>query len=264
MWFLEELHEILCDLPLHRYSNLLIHANLGLSGVCGTDPLNPHGVFLDALQNKVGNCSNFFIPAFTYSFANRETFRPYSDSGLKAMGLVSQEAWARGYSRTFDPMFSLLGFGETIHEFISKPAVNSSHGDGSTFAKLVDANTGLILVNVGCATTLIHEFEYRFSVSYRFLKEFVGFCQEKPEESAQFMRWKAFVNNRNIPNSEADFSVLNRDLFSEPNTKRIKLGRGYLVHLDTDFLQAYLKTKLENNPWYLTRRGQLSGSWEND
>jgi aminoglycoside N3'-acetyltransferase len=257
MWRREDLYKALNELRLDNYRNLFIHANLGLSGVCGTSPSNPHGVFLDTMQDLVGKTSNFFLPAFTYSFGNGNTFRPYSDHGLKGMGLVSQAAWERQYYRTLDPMFSLFGFGETVHEFAPKNTVHSSHGEGSNFAKLVDDNVGLILVNVGCGTTLIHELEYRFKVNYRFLKEFVGLCQYNPNSPKKLIRWTAFVNKREIPHSQADFSSLNRDLFSESNIKKVKLGRGYIVHFDTEFLTSFLKIKLDETPWYLTKQGRL-------
>lgn len=260
MWYEEDLTKILGDFELGHYRNLFVHVNLGLSGICGTNPSKPHAVFLDTLQKLNRNRSNVFLPAFTYSFGHGGIFRPYSDSGLKAMGLVSQLAWERGYSRTLDPMLSLLGFGKNIYEFTSKPSVNSSHGAGSIFARLVDENTGLILVNVGCATTLLHELEYRFSVNYRFLKEFEGYSQFKPTHSPEFTRWTAFVNRRDIPNSEADFSNLNRDLFHDATIKRVKFGKGYIVHLDTNFLTTFLKSKLEFNPWYLTKRGHLNST----
>lgn len=257
MWRKEDLDGALRELRLERYSNLLIHANLALSGICETSPSNPQDVFLDAMQNIVANKSNFFLPAFTYSFGNGHTFKPFSDYGLKAMGSVSQAGWKRGYYRTLDPMFSLLGFGSNVPKLASQHSVNSSHGEGSLFARLVDENVGLVLVNVGCATTLIHELEYRLSVTYRFLKEFVGYCQFTPNDNLELIKWKAFVNKREIPNSGADFTTLNRDIFSDSNITKVKFGKGYIVHFDINFLSSFLKIKMQTNPWYVTKHGQF-------
>jgi len=165
---LEKLNLALEHLGVRRGAGLLVHSSFALAfdSELGVTP----GKLLDCLEEFIGSEGVIVLPSFTYSFARGEVFDKSNSARLDQMGALSTEAFARGYFRTEDPIFSFLASERTFSGVDLEPEFQRSFGAGSTFRKLIDLNFLVLNFGMHSATTLIHEFEFESKVPYRFEK----------------------------------------------------------------------------------------------
>lgn len=152
---------------------LLVHARLrGLHQRTGTE----YQVLADDLLSCLLACRprHLFIPTFTkYSFMAMRIFHPgYAHSEV---GRFSEEMRRRGYSRTADPMYSMLDILGTL-----PPGLNylRTFGPGTLVDYLLKQDG--IVVNVDIPAfyaTPVHNVELEHDVPYRFNTVFEGHIQ---------------------------------------------------------------------------------------
>ena len=232
---------------------VFIHSNLGLLGLEQSGRSIPE-VILDSLLHLLGKSGSIILPAFTYSHGPTEVFDKTSANGIAKMGILSTKAFEKGFFRSEDPMFSLLGIGPQIEDLLKIEKANS-YGHGSAFRKIIDLNSKVLSINMGAGSTLLHEMEYSMGVSYRYEKEFDCQVNDGSNHSIHNIKWKAYVRKLEIAGSEASFSRLTSIFCKTNEWHSARLGRGQIGMYELKKMENYLNNKLSRDEWLLTDRG---------
>lgn len=257
VWSIEDLHKSLMLLGVQSGSNVFIHANLGLLGRGDFAISEVPSAVLGKIEEIVGKNGLICLPAFTYSAGRSEIYKPYTTQGLREMGSLSLEAFARSYLRSLDPMFGVLCYGDKSQELFQGLG-NSSFGPKSFFERAMDLNFQMLLFCVACGTTFLHEIERQIGVIYRTEKMFNYQIQKAANEAICTNTWRSYVRDLEDKNTEADFSLLSAEFIKHPNVYKVQLGKGYIISYELDTLKSFVINKLLRNPWYLTKKGHQS------
>lgn len=253
-WSLEDLHESLMLLGVQRGSNVFIHANLGLLGRGNFAISEVSSAILSKIEELVGKSGLICLPAFTYSAGKSEIYKPYTSQGLREMGSLSLEAFARSYMRSMDPMFSVLCYGDKSLELFEGLG-NNSFGPKSFFERAMNMNFRMLLFCVGCGTTFLHEIERQIGVIYRSEKVFSYEFQRAENESIFSNTWTSYVRDLEDTGTEADFRLLSTEFTKHRDVHTVQLGKSYIVSYELDTLKEFVYSKILTNPWYLTKKG---------
>jgi aminoglycoside N3'-acetyltransferase len=256
-WSLDDLKQSLRILKIGRGSKLFVHSNLAFLGRQIGQEDNPASVILEFLESLVTSSGAIYVPAFTYTHGDSEVFEPYRAVGLESMGALSVAAFKRGYMRSIDPMFSMLGFGALTKNFV-RPLRNCSFGDGSLFGQLVNENITLLLIGTGGGTTLLHEIERRKHVYYRFDKTFLCKVRTTEQDDVRYIAWESYVRDLSSRQTTADFRLLTKDLVQRGIASISRLGKASLLSYSITDVSNFVFEQLNSNEDYLIRKG-----WEN-
>jgi aminoglycoside N3'-acetyltransferase len=249
-WGSEDFRRLIKSFDLNKYENVFVHSNLSYLGKPKDGVASE--IILDQLEDNVLDESNLLLPAFTYSFGRNKVFDPMSADNLPEMGALSLLAFERRYSRSIDPMFSMLGSGKSVQSLLSLSEANS-FGKNSTFGKLASSNTALLLVCVGGGSTLVHEIERNLGITYRFDKEFQGEIVVNNCELAP-LNWKAYVRDYEFEvDSTPAFENLTSFLLNSKTLKIERLGMGYVGIIDVELLKKDVKDLVSINPYALIK-----------
>lgn len=255
-WNRDEFLIALENIGIEKNDVLFIHGNLGLLGAEQSGK-NIGDLVLESLLHFMGESGSLILPAFTYSHGHAEVFDKKSANGIAQMGILSTKAFEKGFFRSEDPMFSLLGMGPTIESFL-KIENFSSYGHGSAFRKIIELNAKVLSINMGAGSTLLHEMEYSMDVSYRYQKEFNCRVIDGPDRSIRNVKWRAYVRKIEIDGSEASFSRLTSKFCKTNDWHSVRLGRGMMGTYELKKMECYLREELLHNEWLLTVRGNVS------
>jgi len=249
-WNSYDFRNALEEFDLNNFENIFIHSNLSYLGKPQYGLASE--IVLDNLEKSLPQNSNLLLPAFTYSFGRGSVFDPKSTENLSEMGALSSLAFKRGYHRSIDPMFSILGLGANVKNLLSL-GERSSFGEASTFGKLLSSKTALLLICVGGGSTLLHEIERIEGVSYRFEKKFQGHTVNSYGELTP-LDWRSYVRDYDSEvDSTPSFEKLTSYLVSSNTLKIAKLGRGYLGFIDVELLKRDVIDLLSLNPHALIK-----------
>lgn len=254
VWSIEDLHKSLMLLGVQRGSNVFIHANLGLLGRGNFAISEVPSAVLSKIEGIVGKSGSICLPAFTYSAGRSEIYKPYTPQGLREMGSLSLEAFARSYMRSMDPMFGVLCYGDKSFKLFEGLG-NNSFGPKSFFERAMDMNFRMLLFSVGCGTTFLHEIERQIGVIYRTEKIFSYEIQRAANESIFSNTWISYVRDLQDTDTEADFRLLSAEFTKHPGVHTVQLGKGYIVSYELDTLKKFVYDKIITNPSYLTKKG---------
>jgi aminoglycoside 3-N-acetyltransferase len=249
----KDFQDALVQIGIIQNDNLFVHSNLGLLGA-SKPGLDIAQLVLDSLLRAVGKFGSIILPAFTYSHGHGSVFDKNSSSGLTKMGILTTKAFERGFFRSDDPMFSLLGEGHYIQKLITNEK-QSSFGVGSAFRKIIDANSKVLSINMGVGSTLLHEIENSFGANYRYLKEFHCDVANEPENSIDCINWKAYVRKIEIEGSGASFNRVTSLFTQTTNWHSVRIGRGQIGTYELGKMEKFLKNILPSDQWLLTERG---------
>jgi aminoglycoside 3-N-acetyltransferase len=252
-WIRNDFLNALKIIGIRQNDVLFIHSNLGLLGAEQSGK-NIGDLVLESLLDFIGQSGSLILPAFTYSHGNSAAFDKKSANGIAPMGILSTKAFEKGFFRSEDPMFSLLGMGPTIENLL-KIENFSSYGHGSAFRKIIELDAKVLSINMGAGSTLLHEMEYSMDVSYRYQKEFNCQVIGGPDRKIGNVKWKAYVRKIEIDGSEASFSRLTSKFCKTNSWHSARLGRGMIGTYNLKEMQCYLREELLNDEWLLTVRG---------
>ncbi len=166
------LKELFAVAEIPQAAHLLIHARL--RGICaknGGDYTFATTELLECLQ-----CCRpqlLLIPAYTiYSFLLGRVY--HHDLTHSEVGRFSEELRCRGYSRTDDPMYSLLDIGDDLPSGLD---YTTTFGRGSVCGYLHRSDTVIVNVDMpGFYATPVHQIELEHQVPYRVAESIAGFC----------------------------------------------------------------------------------------
>jgi aminoglycoside N3'-acetyltransferase len=256
-WEPDHFKQTLKQLKIGRGSKIFVHSNLAFLGKCAQQNKEPVVALLDIIESVVTSRGAIYFPAFTYTWGDDRVFEPFNSIGIDAMGALSLEAFKRGYLRSVDPMFSVLGFGSLTENFIQSPR-NCSFGEGSLFGQLVDENITLLLIGTGGGTTLLHEIERRKKVPYRHDKAFKCHIRLSDSSKKQQLEWNSYVRELSTDQTLADFRRLTLDLRANGIASTLKFGKTSIFSYSIAEVSVFVSKMMEYDPYYLTLRG-----WKN-
>lgn len=232
------------DLGVSEGTAVLVHSNLALAFNESTEGLAER--VLDCLEDLVGESGNITLPAFTYSFPQREIFDPQSRAGPEAMGLLSVEAFKRGYIRTRDPIFSFLMKPDHFKGVRLGVDSHRSFGVGSTLRKIVALDFLILNLGIHPASTVFHEFELEAQVPYRLEKNFTG--SMRVGESLDELDWTSYV--RDLSTNETRIKLSNLEhIFAQMQTFRtLTFGRRRSSSYKAQDARKVVLDELRKNP----------------
>ena len=251
-WSTQDFEIALSSLGIESHSNIFVHSSLGMLGnhLQGT----PASAILDCFETLFNREIQVYFPAFTYSLSENLIFDPNSDYRIIEMGALSKEAFLRNYSRTLDPIFSVLTNPKNSHNSETNP-ISSSFGPGSLFSRLVDENTFILNLGTGVGTTLLHEVERRLDVPYRQDKFFSGDMLNSNGNILSCSNGRSYVRDLNFEGSEADFRFLNKITTDQDFVSRLRFGKTEISIYRIQDMAKFIKNSLGKWPNLLNKRG---------
>ena len=149
---------------------LLVHSAVQFLG----RPAGGLKMYLDAIQEVIGEGGTLVVPTFNFGFARGESYDPLStpSQGMGAFSeLVRQLPEAR---RTMHPLQSIAMVGRYAQDLASRDTA-SAFDDGSAFERMLELDFKLLLLGADSkAISMFHYCEQRANVPYRYWKDFTG------------------------------------------------------------------------------------------
>lgn len=235
---------------VRRGDGILVHSSLALA-FDSNFRVRPTQLLAN-LERLVGEEGVVVLPSFSYSLPTGRVFNKADADSFKAMGALPQVAFAAGYHRTDDPIFSFLLSRRNFHGETLDPECSNSFGAGSTMRKLIDLDFLVLNLGVHPASTLLHETEHRAKVPYRFEKTFQG--ERILGNHKEKVAWTSYVRDLEAPKSEIKISLV-KAVMSELNSfKSQNFGR----HSSSSFRAKEAESKvlglLRENPTALLEK----------
>lgn len=237
-------------LGVSRGDGILVHSSLALA-FDSNFRVRPTELLAN-IERLVGDEGVVVLPSFSYSLPTGRVYDKADADSFRQMGTLPKVAFAAGYHRTDDPIFSFLLSRRSFRGEMLDPKFSNSFGTGSTMRKLIDSDFLVLNLGVHPASTLLHETEHRAKVPYRFEKTFHG--ERIIGKQKEKVVWTSYVRDLEAPKSEIQISMA-KDLLSELHSyKWLKLGR----HLSTSFRAKEADSKvlelLRRNPMALLEK----------
>ena len=245
--------EKLIEAGLKKGDTIFCHSSLGFFGMPDKEIIKNKlaEVFFDCLCEIVGPEGTLIFPTFTYTFSENknEIFDPnYTKS---KMGILPEYVRQLPNStRTMDPFYSSVIHGK-LKEYFSNNIPNNSFGLNSVFDKFYRVNGKILNLN-SPAGTLIHFFERKLSVKYRFDKDFGGevFISKKKQK----IKWTIYVRDLSSPLYDFDPFPLVKYIKENKIAKFTSLGKGEILTINCKDLYEAVKKNLLLNEWFLTKK----------
>tara|TARA_B100000214_G_C23908274_1_gene599966 strand:- start:300 stop:1052 length:753 start_codon:yes stop_codon:yes gene_type:complete len=222
---------------------ILCHSNLGFFGK-PKGIKNPNSLcrlFFKSFMNVLGEDGTLIVPTFSYSFFKKEKFIVNTKS---EMGIFSE--YVRNLTkskRSMDPNFSVSVYGKN-KEYFCDTILNNTYDDESFFGKFHKKNGKIVTLNF-LGSTILHYYERKLKVPYRFDKKFFGTVNGKKEIWVVFSRYlnKKFVH---------DPLPITKILRKKKYFFRSRLGKGEITSISSENFYRTVKNSLKNNKYILT------------
>lgn len=166
----KQLKEAIWDVGVKEGDGLLIHSALQFLG----QPDGGPQLYLDVIEEVLGDHGTLAVPAFTFAFARGEDYDP-GKSPSEDMGVFSELVRMDERAlRTKHPMQSLALLGKNAEELAALDTP-SAFDDGSTFDRMLELDFKLLLLGAEIqAASIVHYSEQGAKVPYRYWKDFKG------------------------------------------------------------------------------------------
>lgn len=166
-------------LGLKKGETVCVHSQLYSLGKPLLSKKEYLNVLVNALKQVVGENGTVIMPAFSYSFCEKEVF-DVQNSKSKVGLLTEFFRNSEGIARTVHPIFSFSVWGKRKEEFldIGKDAF-SMH---SVYGKMIEKNDKMLLLGAQKGYTIYYLAEERVGVNHRFFKDFSGVVRDGQEE----------------------------------------------------------------------------------
>jgi len=174
-----ELEKAIKDIKINTGDSIFLSTNIGSVGIPKSNNKNlllaSSRWLYTALQKKIGEKGNIFVPTYSYSFAKKiKVYDPKntkSDIGYFPNFFLKQA----NIIRSIDPMISISGIGPDAKKILTK-IPNNSYGNDSVFERF------LALKNLKCLhfglgynwVPFVHYLDWKNNVPFRFEKFFSG------------------------------------------------------------------------------------------
>jgi aminoglycoside 3-N-acetyltransferase len=234
--------EVLEQVGVQAGDGLLVHSALQFLG----RPAGGVGMYLEALQEAVGEKGTLVVPTFNFGFAKGEEYDP-DNAAAVGMGTFSEYVrLAPDVHRTTHPMQSFAVWGRYAEELAARDTPSAFDG-GSAADRMLALGFKLLLMGADIqAVSMLHYSEQRAEVPYRYWKEFSG--RVKRDGEWQTMSYKMFVRDMEI-DARLEIYAIQDALEAEGKwaTAQLNYGRVSLCGL-RDFVRV-TDALLAENPW---------------
>ena len=249
---ISDIYSSLSSLGLESGDTVFVHSNIGLFGRCGladtSDVLCEY--FYLAIMDHINPGGTLIVPTFTYSYPRKEV---YNNRSPTRMGLFSEFIRKKNTSiRSDDPCYSVAACGDRAEEMTVGVGRNSFGSSNSFFSRFVHAKGKILNLNfdIGAGSTLIHFFERKLDVPYRFDKRFLGTSildgRELSGESTIYVHYLH-------PSLVSDITTFDNLARKHGMFRTAKLGRGEMGVISADHTHKLIAVTLVTRPWFLTK-----------
>lgn len=245
-----ELSKALQNIGIKKGMTLFLHTNIGFFGKMEDSTCIEEypAIFLETIQNLIGEQGTICVPTFTYSFCNAEPYDILTTASN--MGVFSEYIRLHPKSiRSEDANFSIAAIGKNAEEMV-KNVPEYSFGQNSFWERFLQADGMICNFNFDAGSTFVHYIEKQMCVPYRYDKEFYGksLIQGKWEERVFYH----FVRYLNKPQWDTNMSYIDHIAREYQILQSASLGRGEMNAQKSTDLFYRLKKLIEKNPFSLT------------
>ena len=230
---------------LKKNDNIFCHSNLGFFGkLKGINDKNQLcKVFLKNIFKIIGKNGNLIVPTFSYSFFKSEKY--INNITKSEMGIFSE--WIRkqkNSKRSNDPNFSISCIGPKKNYF-TETIENNTYSDDNFFGKFHRANGKVLNFNFP-GSTIIHYYENKLKIKYRYNKKFYGISGTKKTE------WLVFSKKISDRNTYHNPFPITNYIKKKKIAKYTNLGKGEILCINSLSFYNTIKKVLTKNPYFLT------------
>jgi aminoglycoside 3-N-acetyltransferase len=210
---------------------LLVHSALQFLG----RPVGGVGMYFEALCEAVA-FGTLAVPTFNFTFADGEAYDPQSTPSM-GMGMLSEYIRLQPAAlRTPHPMQSLAVIGAHAADLAGRDTP-SAFDPGSAFERMLELGFKILLLGADIdAVSMLHYSEQRYSVPYRYWKEFTG--QMRAPSGWEERTYRMYARDLELDPQLTLHSV--RDYLQvkgQYNSTSLNYGQVALIHM-ADFVQA--------------------------
>jgi len=161
--------ELIANLGISPGSMLMVTADLTRLAIMSRRKEVPFNtdLFIDTIQNHLGNEGTLIIPAFNFNLKNKDYFNPAKS--IPITGALAVAALQRpDFRRTRHPLHSFLVWGRHADDLVSMNNLSSFDKD-SPFAFMKNKMAVMLLIDtsITAAFTFVHHVEEMEKVQYR-------------------------------------------------------------------------------------------------
>jgi len=251
---LEELTQAIRAVGVKEGDVLFCHSNVGYLGLpkgakSKDDAL---AMIYSCIHSVIGDSGTLVVPTFTYSFGRSEVFDV--DASVSNCGVFSEYVRMHPCSlRSCDPSVSVAAIGNKALELTEKPS-QDAYSEDSVFGRLIEQDVRIFNINFDAGSTLLHYFEKKYGVPYRFDKTFYGQKKERGQLiQAASTLW---VRDLEIEGSDANFESFNKYVSEEGLYQRCTVGRGSVGSISIKDAEQAFRRLLDRDAWFLTNRNR--------
>tara|TARA_Y100000590_G_scaffold459927_1_gene618130 strand:- start:375 stop:1127 length:753 start_codon:yes stop_codon:yes gene_type:complete len=228
---------------IRKGDNVFCHTNLGFFGKPNRikDSNSLCKLFYKAIIKVIGKEGTVIVPTFSYSFFKKKIFL---NSTKSETGIFSEYVRnLKGSKRSKDPNFSVAAYGKN-KKYFTKTETNDTYAENSFFDKFHKLNGKIVDFNF-LGSTIIHYYERKINVSYRYNKIFFGKVNGKKESWIVYSRYldKKFVH---------DPLPIIKILRKKKYFYRSKLGKGEITSISSKNFFQTIKKEIKSNKFLLT------------
>lgn len=234
---------------LKKNDNIFCHSNLGFFGKLQNVDSKKKlcELFYKNIIDIIGKKGNLIVPTFTYSFFKGKIFNV--NTSISEMGIFSE--WIRKQKqskRSKDPNFSISCVGPD-KDYFTNIYEKETYSDNNFFGKFHKKNGKIINLNFP-GSTIIHYYEKKLGVKYRFDKKFNGINFTKKETWIVFSKKISNKNTYHNPFPITQY-IKNKKIANFTN-----LGKGEILSISSNKFYNSIKKILIKKPNYLTKKNK--------
>ncbi|AIU68108.1 AAC(3) family N-acetyltransferase [Vibrio coralliilyticus] len=250
---LEALTKAIREVGVTEGDILFCHSNVGYLGLPeGAKSKNDAlAMIYSSIRSVIGDSGTLVVPTFTYSFGTQERFNV--ETSVSNCGMFSEYIRQLPDSyRSNDPSVSVAAVGRHA-DALTQVIDDNAYSDSSVFARLIEQKVRVFNINFDAGTTLLHFFERKYEVPYRFDKTFSGeLYLDGDYHQATSTLW---VRDLEIAGSEANFERFNEYVSEKGSYVRSIVGRGNVGSITIEDVETAFKELLAQDAWFLTNKG---------
>ncbi|ESP90403.1 MULTISPECIES: AAC(3) family N-acetyltransferase [Pseudoalteromonas] len=247
----QDIKNTLAEVGINKSDNVFIHSSLFTLGrVSDVTPRDIPAALLNCFEHVVGKQGNIFMPCFNYDYPRTRN----EDLRSQETVLGYWPEWFRNQdqvSRSGHPMFSICGRGPDAQLICrSEQPEFSAFGENSTFERLINSDSVLILQGIGMrVATVVVQIEAMLNLKYRFNKPFMGEVTLTNGQTVKdnFYHFCFPINNA----YREDYSQLEQSLLANNIIKKQTLGRSFIYGIRMKALYEFIKQLTQKDQYAL-------------
>ena len=241
-----DLLDALRELGIRRGDTICVHSqiySLGKAGMLRNDYLN---MILKVLKEAVGENGTIIMPAFSYSFCDKQIFDVQESKST--VGILTEFFRnSEGVSRTVHPIFSFSVWGRRKKEFLNIGL--DAFSMDSVYGKMIQGNDKMVLLGADKGYTIYYLAEESVGVSHRFFKYFSGIVRDGEKEYDMTVPY--YVRHLD-KRSEEDPQKVSEYLLKKGIEARVPFGWGNISSFQCKNMYESIVEKIkEDESWFL-------------